>query len=398
MTATPATPSGQSWISRNGWVLAAVWLLFLIPTLLGILNSDVRGGATKAASTALLLAFSAVYVDGFRRQHRREEQALVDYDRPGGHWTSGDLTGIVPFAALVTLAAVLCLLAGPGSVGVAVFVVVFAAFHFPWPAVWAVYFAGLVATVSIPLAAGRLGEFWFLTLIVAGVGGAAVMIRLFEGHQFDQAYLRTRLAVGDERTRVARDVHDVLGHSLTAVILKVELCQRLLGDETASDAADPKRLQACREQLAELESISRQALTEIRSTVGGLRATDVSDEVTAARTVLADAGVDLLVTGDVADIAEGHRSMVAWVVREAVTNIVRHARAERSAIELAPVPGVLLQVSDDGVGLGNRGEGNGLRGLRERVASAGGVLRVESPTTGSEGIDSAGGTRIEVAV
>ncbi|MGI9615023.1 MAG: sensor histidine kinase [Acidimicrobiales bacterium] len=394
MTALPVTSSSQNWISRNGWLLSAVWLVFLVPTLIGILTGESIGTGGKVLSTVLLLAFAAVYIDGFRRQ----QQTDVDPDRAGEHWTGSDTSSIVHFAALVSLAVVLCLVAGVGSLGVMPFVVSFAAFQFPWPAVWAVFAAGLVATVAIPLAAGRLGEFWFLSLIVAGVGGAAVLVRLFEGHRFDQAHLRTRLAIGDERTRVARDVHDVLGHSLTAVILKVELCQRLLGDETANDPVDRERVQACREQLAELESISRQALTEIRSTVGGLRATDVGDEVTAARTVLADAGVDLLVTGDVVDIAEAERSMVAWVVREAVTNIVRHAKAEHCEIELAPAPGVLLRVSDDGVGLGNSGEGNGLTGLRERVTSAGGALRVESPALVSEGVESAGGTTIEVAV
>lgn len=398
MTAMPATSSGESWTSRYGWVLAATWLVFLIFPLLSILTSDRIGNGAKVASSVLYLAFAVVYVDGFRRQHRREQQDRTDPDRPGGPWTNGDTAGIVHFAVLVTLTVALYLVADTGSVGVVPFLIVFAAFQFPWPAVWTVFLAGLAVTVSVPLAAGQLGEMWSLSLIAAGVGGAAVLVRLFESHRFDQAHLRTRLAISDERTRVARDVHDVLGHSLTAVILKVELCQRLLGDQTASDAADPKRVQACREQLVELESISRQALTEIRSTVGGLRATDVGDEVMAARTVLADAGVELLVTGDVADIAEEDRSMAAWVVREAVTNIVRHAKAEHCEIQLAPAPGVLLRVSDDGVGLGSSSEGNGLRGLGERVVSAGGVLQVESPSRGSDGIESAGGTSIEVAV
>ena len=242
-----------------------------------------------------------------------------------------------------------------------------------------------------------------MSLIAAGVGGAAVLVRAFEGHQFDQAHLRTRLALSDERTRVARDVHDVLGHSLTAVILKVELCQRLLAEQGSNETADRERVEACRQQLAELDSISRRALAEIRSTVGGLRTTDVANEVTAARTVLADAGVELLVTGDVADIIDGHRPMLAWVVREAVTNVVRHAGAERCHIELAPAPpSVLLRVSDDGVGLEpSTSEGNGLRGLRERVASAGGTLRIESPAIDPVGADSNGvasnaGTTIEV--
>ena len=399
MTAAPATPPGQSWISRYGWVLAAVWLVFLVPTLLGILTADRLGSGAKVASAGLFAAFAVVYIDGFRRQHRRDEQALLDPDPAGAHWTARDTAGAGHFAALIAVAAILYVVAGVAAVGVLPFIVVFAVFHFSWVAALAVFATGLAITILLPVLTGSFEDLWFLSIIVAGVGPAAMLIRAFESHQFDQAHLRTRLALSDERTRVARDVHDVLGHSLTAVILKVELCQRLLGEPGSGGTVDAQRVQACRDQLAELESISRQALAEIRSTVGGLRASDVTEEVTAARTVLADAGVDLLVTGEVTDIDEGQRPMLAWVVREAVTNIVRHAEARRCHIEFAPAPGtVLLRISDDGVGLGTGGDGNGLRGLRERVASAGGALRVGSASARSPGIDDPAGTTIEVVV
>ena len=397
MTDPSTTQTAGSWVSRNGWLLAGVWLVFLIFPLLGFLSSDDLGAGAKAASAGLVLAFAAVYLDGFRRQHQRQEQALTEPGPSGGHWIGGDIAGVAHFAALVGVVVVLGLVVGVAAVGVLPFVVVFAVFHFSWPVAIAVYAGGLASAVGLPALAGRLGELWFMALISAGVGGAAMLIRAFEGHQYDQAHLRTRLAVADERTRVARDVHDVLGHSLTAVILKVELCQRLLGGPDSADAIDEARAAACRAQLTELEVISRQALAEIRSTVGGLRASDVADEVTAARTVLADAGVDLLVTGDVTDIGDGDRPMLGWVVREAVTNIVRHAGAGRCHIELAPTPGtVLLRVSDDGVGLGGRGEGNGLRGLRERVASAGGTLLVDSSALVPGDGDRTSGTRVEV--
>jgi two-component system sensor histidine kinase DesK len=308
----------------------------------------------------------------------------------------------------VAIAFVAYLVAGVAALGTVTFVVAFAVFHFPWPAVWAIIATGLAVTALVPIALGVFDELWFLTLITAAVSGASVLIRVAETHQADQAHLRTRLALSDERSRVARDVHDVLGHSLTAVILKVELCQRLLDGVDTAASADGERIEVCRGQLAELDSISRSALAEIRSTVGGLRATNLADEVTVARTVLADAGVDLLVTGDVADVPEGQRPMLAWVVREAVTNVVRHAKAERCHIALAPTGPVLLRVTDDGVGLAASGEGNGLRGLRERVAAAGGLLRIESGSIESgsvdsgdlesTGTDSTGGTRIEVAV
>ncbi|MDH4279197.1 MAG: histidine kinase [Acidimicrobiia bacterium] len=376
---------------------------------LAILTDDDNGTLVKIMSSVLIVAFAAVYLDGFRRQHRREEQALADPERGGWHWAGdqsggqagGRTAGSYHFITLVTLALALLLVAGVGPVGIIAFVVVFAVFHFRWLLVSIVFVVGLGVAVIAPVLAGRFADLWFLSLIVAAMGGAAVVIRLAEGYQFDQAHLRTGRAIGDERTRVARDVHDVLGHSVTAAILKVELCQRLLDGLDAGSDTGQAQIEQCRHHLAELESISRGALAEIRSTVGGLRATDLANEVTAARTVLADAGVELLVTGDMAEIPDRHRSMLAWVVREAVTNIIRHARAERCLIELAPGrDGVLLRISDDGVGLGTAGEGNGLRGLRERVAASGARLYLESDIESEAGSSGTGssGTSIEVTL
>src|SRR5690606_26924226 len=182
-------------------------------------------------------------------------------------------------------------------------------------------------------------------------GVAAMLIRSVETAQSRQADLRTQLALSDERNRVARDVHDVLGHSLTAIVLKAELCQKLLDGVDPDDAGSRATISTCREQLGELRGVGRGALAEIRATVGGLRAADLADEVTVARAVLADAGVDLLVTGDVADVCEQHRPVLVWVVREAVTNVVRHAQASRCHIELGPprsAAPVVLRISDDG--------------------------------------------------
>ncbi len=396
---TATTPIGQGWFGRNTWLLAAVWLIFLFFPLRGILTDDSITDEAKVASAVLFVVFGAVYLDGIRRQAQREQRAVVEAENGEADWPGEDTDGATPlrapglfhFLALVTLTLVLMVVAGAGAVGVMVFVVVFAVFNFPWPAVAVIFVVGLGVTIAAPLLAGRFADLWPLAMIVAAVGGAAVLVRLFQRYQFDQAHLRTGLAIGDERTRVARDVHDVLGHSVTAAILKVELCRRLLEEVEVDSDESRARLDECRNQLSDLERISRGALAEIRSTVGGLRATDLADEVTAARTVLADAGVELLVTGDMAQIPQRYRPTLAWVVREAVTNVVRHAGAEQCHIELAPGEGregIMLRVTDDGVGLGAAEEGNGLRGLRERVAASGARVHVESTP----------GTRIEVSL
>jgi two-component system sensor histidine kinase DesK len=391
-----ASPSrSESWFTRNGWLLAALWLVFLVFPWLAIMADEDLGWAGKGAATALMVVFAVVYVDGFRRQHTHEQHDARPWQRIVEH----EYTGRVHVTILISIGVILFAVVGPAGLGVMPFVVAFAIFHFGWAIAWTALIVGTAVTVIVPLATGSLDELWFMALIVLVVGIAAMLIRSLETTQSRQADLRTQLAVSDERNRVARDVHDVLGHSLTAVILKAELCQKLLDGINPDDEHDRATVSTCREQLGELRAVSRGALAEIRATVGGLRAANLADEVTVARTVLADAGVELLVTGDVTDVSEQHRPVLAWVVREAVTNVVRHAEASRCHIELVPrqsaVP-VVLRISDDGVGLGAadasgtgvNGGGNGLRGVRERIEAAGGQLQLRSD----------GGTTLEVVL
>ena len=177
-----------------------------------------------------------------------------------------------------------------------------------------------------------------------------------------------------ERERVARDVHDVLGHSLTVVSVKAQLAERLVD-------ADPERAKA---ELVEIQALTRQALAEVRATVGGLRAARLDDEVAAAGRALAAAGVGARLPGDLDVLDPRRRTVAAWAVREAVTNVVRHSGATTCTVDLGPDG---LVVTDDGCGP-PRVDGNGLRGLRERVAASGGALSVD----GVPG----GGTRLEV--
>jgi two-component system sensor histidine kinase DesK len=123
----------------------------------------------------------------------------------------------------------------------------------------------------------------------------------------------------------------------------------------------------------------------VRATVGGLRAGNLDAELRAAPQVLADAGISTTVVGDVADTDPRHRALLAWVLRESVTNVVRHARATSVVIELGPSG---ITVTDDGTGLTGP-EGNGLRGMRERVRGAGGTLTLA---------DARPGTKVQVAL
>ncbi|WP_190823522.1 sensor histidine kinase [Saccharopolyspora pogona] len=180
------------------------------------------------------------------------------------------------------------------------------------------------------------------------------------------------LATLAERERIARDLHDLLGHSLTAIVVRSQLTKELIG-------LDPER---ARGESAEIERSARAALTEIRDAVTGWRQASLDTELEAARNALTSLGVDVVVRRDEKlAIVGSTEHELALALREAVTNVVRHANAKTCHIGLEAQDGeVRLVVADDGVG-GVAKEGNGLTGMRERIAALGGRVR----RTGSAG-------------
>jgi two-component system sensor histidine kinase DesK len=176
------------------------------------------------------------------------------------------------------------------------------------------------------------------------------------------------LAKVAERERIARDLHDVLGHTLSVVILKSELAGKLL-------ERDRERAKA---EIQDVEIISRKALADVRNTIRGYRANSLETELQQALSALETAGVHVESETGKLDLTPAQESVVALVVREAVTNMVRHAQAHHCRVRLVPVNGhCLLEISDDGRG-GGEPEGNGLRGMRERVTALGGTLERET--------------------
>jgi two-component system sensor histidine kinase DesK len=169
-----------------------------------------------------------------------------------------------------------------------------------------------------------------------------------------------RLAAENERIRIARDLHDLLGHSLTTITVKAGLARRL-------GASDPA---AALPEIAEVEILARRSLADVRAAVSNYRDVTLAGELAAGRELLRAAGVtaDLPRAVDVVDPA--HHELFGWVVREGLTNIVRHAHASSCAVRLESAS---VEIVDDGVG-GAARPGNGLSGLRERVAAAGGVV------------------------
>jgi len=178
-----------------------------------------------------------------------------------------------------------------------------------------------------------------------------------------------RLAANAERERIGRDLHDLLGHTLSLITLKLELSRKLFDRDS----------EAARREMTEAEAVARHALAEVRAAVTGIRATDLAAELASARLLLASSRVHLDYELTVAALPEVVERHLALVIREASTNIVRHARASESRIRLrSEGDQVVLEVCDNGRG-GIVEDGNGLRGMRERVRTIGGQLVIESP-------------------
>ncbi|MDX1626803.1 MAG: sensor histidine kinase [Wenzhouxiangellaceae bacterium] len=214
--------------------------------------------------------------------------------------------------------------------------------------------------------------YWLPGVLVSVMIGAA---NIFFGEQrrrnaelrLSQSETR-RLARVAERERIARDLHDVLGHTLSLIAVKSELAGRLV-------EGDPGR---AREEIASIESTAREALAEVRAAISGFQQRSLDDALEEARLSLRAADVDLVLDRDGAvDVPPRTGAMLGLVVREAVTNIIRHAAARRCEIALQrDGDEILLAVSDDGRG-GIRADGLGVQGMRARIESLGGRLEID---------------------
>ena len=228
----------------------------------------------------------------------------------------------------------------------------------------------------------------------AALSGLTIIIaRIAVELQERRTSAERELALISQREAVGRDVHDILGHSLTVLTLKAEVARRLIERDPA----------AASRELDEVITLARGALADVRSAVTRLRSPDLANQVEATRTALSAAQIDVEMIGSAQDIPERQRALLAWALREATTNVVRHARATNVTVHLAPG---MLRVSDDGVGLAGDKPGNGLEGLRSRIEQEGGSLTMTSPITRRTDSSStverdsadvpSGGTRLEV--
>ncbi|MGW5238522.1 sensor histidine kinase [Monashia sp. NPDC004114] len=358
-------PDRNPW-ERYSWIIQSVWLVFLVFPVIALLDTDLAAWQ-KAVGFTLIVAFGLLYSLGAQHLQRLEKRCVPRYGR-----------GAVYVGGLIACTLASIPLLGVGALSFLPFVVSFGMFALPL--FWAFTVGGLCilsalfCAIFVELDEGT----WVVAVIVFAVSAMTAVIRLAtdRGEQYEA--MSRELALVAERERVARDVHDVLGHSLTVVTVKAELAERLVD-------LDPDR---AKEELVEIQALSRQALAEIRATVGGLRAARLDDELASATMALAGAGIEAHVPDDPTAVDPRHRIVLAWVLREATTNVIRHSDADECWVEL---DSNRLTVRDDGRGVEGRPEGNGIRGLRERVEAAGGLLTI---ATGPEGH----GTVLEVTL
>jgi len=184
-----------------------------------------------------------------------------------------------------------------------------------------------------------------------------------------------RLAVAEERERFSRDLHDLLGHTLSVMVVKAQAVRRLVATDPTAAAA----------HASDIEDVGRRALLDVRQAVDAMRTPSLADEVDGARRALDAAGIRTSVVGFPASGLNGADEPLAWVVREGATNVLRHSAATRCRIELTQDAGLLrLTMTDDGVGgpAPSRDRQGGLDGLRRRLIAARGSLDVDPDVDG----------------
>ena len=218
---------------------------------------------------------------------------------------------------------------------------------------------------------------WISTMVTAAIMSLSEAVRELRAAREELAHR----AVEEERLRFSRDLHDLLGHTMSVIVVKSEAARRLA----------PRNLDAALAQITDIESVGRQALTEIREAVTGYREGSLATELDRARSALSAAGIEPTVSRSGSPLPPQTEALLGWVVREAVTNVVRHSGATRCEITVnSTAEHVRLTISDDGDGEGTSCApavpgigGTGLKGLTERLAAAGGSLEAgPSPRAG----------------
>jgi two-component system, NarL family, sensor histidine kinase DesK len=346
-------------IWKGGWrryLFPGLWLIYLAQTVDGVHKHSHGVGAV--AGYAIVAAFMCTYL------------LALPYAWMGQHrkfWTLYVLACLLTVAELVFArqdAFVFCVYIAVLTIGGA------RRFALPLVGAMVVIAAGTPALVpswhsSVDYQTGltiglvAFAMYGFFSIIRSNIELAAARAEV------------ARLAAENERSRIARDLHDLLGHSLTTITVKASLARRLAERGESERAAV---------EIAGVEELSRRSMADVRAAVSGYREVTLTGELASARGVLRAAGVEAKFPGAVDVVDADLQELFGWVVREGVTNVVRHARASTCTITMGPT---WIEIVDDGRGslastAGTAGSGNGLSGMRERVLACGGTTEVGS--------------------
>jgi two-component system sensor histidine kinase DesK len=389
-------------MNRVGWMFAAIWLVYLAQPASRLWSDP--NLVHRYLGLADLIAFAAVFVATF---------AAARFLRVRENRVLSRRIGVAVMAAQATFVAIGYFVIGSPAGSLFIYVAVMAVFVLPTRVGWAMVAACIAASQIVPWQVhgwkpdGSLAFQIFVSALAAwGVG--QVIQRNAELVAARNEI--TRLALADQRNRFARDLHDILGHSLTVVAVKAELAGRLA-------SLDPQRAET---EIADVERIARQALADVRAAAAGYREITLAGELASARTALAAAGIEAdLPDEDISTIPRLQQELFGWAVREGVTNVVRHSGASRCRIRVSASE---VEISDDGSGppaqagasqdgdaqalagnpaseadtcggwvpddlqrLGSgcgAASGHGLAGLRERAIDAGATLSVGRSAAG----------------
>ncbi|MFI5836124.1 sensor histidine kinase [Micromonospora sp. NPDC051300] len=355
-----ARPDVDAAARRRGIALVAahtLWFWLLVPPAAAIAGGEVRPAATAAVGltgfAVLYLTMVAVPVLSLPVPPLPRRLALAVF-------------------ALLGVALAAAYAGGPGGwLILLVYVAAAGAVTVDRPAWGFGWVGGAVAAVAVIGAtrgapAAETAQTALITMLAGAMTLAFARMAQLVGELRRTQRELARAAVRQERLRFARDLHDLLGHTLSLVVVKAEVVRRLV-------PADPDRAAA---EAADIERIGRTALAEVREAVTGYRDHSFGRELANARAALADAGIAVTVRRDGDPLDATVDDTFGWVLREAVTNVLRHSRATRCEIDVrVDADGAVLTVRDDGVG-GRPGHGNGLRGLAERLGRERGTLDV----------------------
>lgn len=356
------------WIGR---IFMCSWILFAAPSVIQVLQSGGLGPVGIAVTVAVLI-WGVLWVWFWARALGLSQEAQT-----------------VGLVAITVVVVALGLIAPPpvGVGGVIVFGFIVAGVAFPLRRAVAVLIGLSILQLVLMNVRQEVLSIQVSSLINSMlVGAVGVGIRLLWLSYNELLAAREeigRLAVSEERLRFARDLHDILGQSLAMIVLKSELVARNLPADTD---------EAVRQEVYDVVGVARKSLNDVRDAVTGYRKPTLPGEISSARAALRAAGIRFVVTDELGAVPPDKDAVLAWCLREAVTNVVKHSGASRCELRLARQNGqASMSVTDDGRGAAELVGGSGIPGMRERVEIAGGTIQVAGHGEG-------GGLRLQVTV